>query len=106
MSLQFLREGGAIHTLEEVFPPLAAEGHAALPAAAGAAALQARHFGGSGTRRVALLLTDNFPDDVSLAEVLSVAVLPAVVGITLAVGLPMLRHLTLSVVALQSPAGI
>lgn len=70
MSLQFLCEGGAIHALEEVFPPLAAQGHAALPAAAGAAALQARHFGGSGTRRVALLLADNFPDDVSLAEVL------------------------------------
>lgn len=71
MSLQFFREGGAIHALEEVFPPLAAEGDAALPAAAAAAAaLQARHFGGGGTRCVALLLTDNLSNDVSLAEVL------------------------------------
>ena len=70
MSLQFFREGGAIHALEEVFPPLAAQGHAALPAAAAAAALQARHFGGAGARGVALLLADHFSNDVSLAEVL------------------------------------
>lgn len=70
MSLQFFREGGSIRALEEVFPPLAAQRDAALPAAAAAAAFQARHFGGRGTRRVALLLTDHFSNDLSLAEIL------------------------------------
>lgn len=68
MSLQFLREGGAVQALEEVFPPLAAQGHAALPGAAAATALQARHLGGAGARGVALLLADHLPNDISLAE--------------------------------------
>jgi len=70
VSLQFFCEGGAIHALEEVFPPLAPERNAALPVAAAAAAFQAGYFGGSGTRRVALLLTDYFSDYLPLAEVL------------------------------------
>lgn len=70
MSLQFFCEGGAIHALEEVFPPFASEGNAALPIAAAATAFHAGYFGGSDARRVALLLTDYFSNYLSLAEIL------------------------------------
>lgn len=106
MSLQFLCEGGAIHALEEVFPPFAPQWDAALPAAAAAVAFHAGHFGGGDARRVALLLTDHFSNDLPLAEILSVTVVSAIVGITFTVGFPMLRNLTLPMVAFQNPAGV
>lgn len=69
VSLHLLHEGGAVRALEDVLPPPAAGGQAALGPTA-AAARHHGHLGGRGTGRVALLAADHLSDDLPQARVL------------------------------------
>ena len=66
--LHLVHKGGAVRAFERVFPPLAPEGRAALPAGTAASALQPGHFLGCLASGVALLLLVIISDPLPLTR--------------------------------------
>jgi len=87
VSFHLFHERGAVGALEDVFPPLAAGGLAALGPTA-PTTFHDGHPGGRGTRGITFLAVDHLSDDLPPARVLLLAVLPTEARLAQAVGLP------------------
>lgn len=89
VSLHLLHERGAVRALEDVFPPLAADGLAALAPAA-PTALHDGHLGGRGTGGIIFLTADGFSDYLPQTWILLLTVIATEARLAQAVGLPLI----------------
>lgn len=86
--LHLAHEGGPVSAFERVFPPLAAQGAAALAARTAASALQAGHLLGGLAGGVALLLLVVISYPFPLTRDFSITAVPSVSAAAFTVGLP------------------